>query len=109
MSKEAKQAAISVEAKHDTLAPRFATGVNSRMSVDYFMLDFFYYDGEKGIHLSRIALSPEHIKRMRDLLDRQIKQYERQFGRIRNYPDPDAMAKKLTKYPSGKTKRKSRH
>ena len=83
---------ISVKATGQDVSPRFASAIRCEASVDIFRLDFIYADKEVGVMLGRYAITPQHAKRLQDLLNRQIGIYEKQFGSI-ELPPPDEKSK----------------
>ena len=47
-----------------------------------FCLDFFNFFPPQGVLVSRIILSPSHLKRMIMALGENLKKYEEKFGKI---------------------------
>jgi len=85
------------------LAPKFATSIQCKVLADAFILEFFYSAGEEAVYLSRIAISADHAKRLRDLLTRQLQAHE-EHSTARADSTP---AKKATRRRSAKTKSKT--
>ena len=76
-----------------TLAPRFATLIRSHVAEDHIILDFWYGppDNEPNIHLGRYAITPSHAKRLKLLLERQLR--DREVGRARRLAKKTARKK----------------
>ena len=93
-------------AEMSALIPRFATSIASHARDDHFIFDFLYGVGEQTpILLGRYAVSPDHAKRLRDLLTRQIKLYDEGQAAAKKTPAKKPMkksAKKTTKKKSTK-------
>ena len=72
-----------VQSEYSAASPRFANAVQCRAAQDHFVLDFIFL-AEPSVQLARVVITPEHTKRLSDLLVRQVKAYEKQFGRIKS-------------------------
>lgn len=108
MHKEPKPVAeTSAQAEISALKPTFASAIQLRVAVDHFLFEFVY-GGEPVVLLARLAVSPEHAKRFRDVLNRQIRNYERQFGPLASLPSgkPNGLAKRKKSVRNAKRKRK---
>src|SRR3990172_6127199 len=79
---------LTVRATDQTLAPHFATAIQCEIAPDIFRIDFMFADKGKGILLGRYAITPQHAKRLQDLLNRQIALYEGRFGAIADASEP---------------------
>src|SRR5687768_2680593 len=80
--------AVSVHSSIENAAPIFATGVRVRVSNDHFLLEFLFTSAEPRVLLSRYALTPQHMKRLAKMLDRQVEQFESLYGEIAESAEP---------------------
>lgn len=55
-----------------------------------FLLDFFSAFPPEGILVSRVIMSPGHLKRMIKALQQNIENYEGKFGKVVEAEAPDA-------------------
>lgn len=70
---------IEVRADLDVLRGRFANHIQVSLQEEEFILDFFARAGEKGSLLSRVFITPQHAKRLADLLKRQVTMHKKRF------------------------------
>jgi hypothetical protein len=54
-----------------------------------FCLDFFNLFPPQGILVSRIIVSPSHLKRMIMALEDNLKKYEEKFGKVEVVKEPE--------------------
>ncbi len=71
---------VQVKASDEDLKGRFTNAANVFHADDHFGIDFFYAAPPVGQLLARLLLTPGHAKALRDALDAQLKQFEKQSG-----------------------------
>ncbi len=74
---------INVKVDDDTLKGNYANNMQIAFSPEEFILDFMNLFPPQGIVVSRIFLSPGHMKRMVNVLSDTLKKYEAQHGDIK--------------------------
>lgn len=87
MAENMKQLQLEVDdSTSKGIYSNFAVIVNNQ---NEFMIDFAFVHPSKAKVVSRIITSPSHAKRLLAALDQNIKQYEKQFGPIKETQGPD--------------------
>ena len=69
---------VEVRGDLETMRGRFANHIQIAMKEEEFILDFFA-NSEQGCHVGRIFITPQHAKRLADLLKKQIKVHMKRF------------------------------
>ena len=96
----------------DALEPKFVSGVQCATMPDHFLLQFLYHaPPDQAIILGRLAMTPPLTKRLRDLLARQVRMYERAHGKIDetlgDIKGPRAKVKKRAKKATARRTKRS--
>lgn len=78
-----QQQNINVKVEDSVLKGVYANNMQVGFSPEEFILDFMNLFPPQGIVVSRIFLSPGHMKRMVSVLSDTLKKYEVQHGEIR--------------------------
>lgn len=82
-SKTDKATGIQINTGDDILRGKYSNNLIAGHSADEFILDWLL-NSPSGVHLvSRIILSPSHMKRVIHALKENLDKYEEQFGSIR--------------------------
>jgi hypothetical protein len=82
-SKTPKAAEIQINTGDEILRGKYSNNMISSHSADEFILDWLL-NSPSGVHLvSRIIVSPSHIKRIIQALKENLDNYEKQFGSIK--------------------------
>jgi hypothetical protein len=74
---------INVKIEDEILKGRYANNVQVGYSPEEFILDFMNLFPPQGVIVSRVFLSPGHMKRMVTMLNDTMKKYEDQHGSIK--------------------------
>lgn len=77
------QQQIQINASEKELKGRFSNIAQITHQPDHFVLDFFMVAPPAGQLVSRVAITPNHAKKLADVLAEQIKTYETAFGKIK--------------------------
>ncbi|NPU82897.1 MAG: DUF3467 domain-containing protein [Syntrophaceae bacterium] len=76
------QQSVQIITGDDMARGRYSNNLAVAFNPEEFILDWLL-SSPGGIHLvSRIIVSPSHVKRIIDLLTKNLERYEEQFGRI---------------------------
>jgi hypothetical protein len=73
---------ITIKATDEDLKGNFSNTVQVKLQQDHFVLDFFMLSDPAGILVSRVVLTPGHIKSLASALNEQIAQYEKINGDV---------------------------
>lgn len=73
---------IQIKAKDEDLKGSYSNLMQVLHTKEEFLLDFFLVSPPSGILVSRIVMSPSHIKRMLRALEGNVLKYEEKFGKI---------------------------
>lgn len=73
---------LQVKIDDETLKGHYANMMQVAHNREEFMLDFMNIFPPAGVVVSRLYLSPGHIKRMVRALQENLKSYEQNFGQI---------------------------
>ena len=71
---------LEVASDVDMMRGRYANHIQVSAQQEEFVLDFFSRGGEQVTLVSRIFISPQHGKRLQELLRRQISTHKKTFG-----------------------------
>jgi hypothetical protein len=83
-----QQQNLNVKIEDSVLKGSYANNMQVSFSGEEFILDFMNLFPPQGIVVSRIFLSPGHVKRMAAVLANTMKKYEEQFGAVREASAP---------------------
>jgi len=79
---EEKTKQIKIQASKDDLKGVYSNVMQVSHTQEEFVLDFLNITGTTGVLSARVILSPGHFKRMVNLLEKTLKEYEERFGII---------------------------
>ncbi len=79
---------INIHAQDDILLGRYANVMQVSHAQEEFVLDFMFAHPPQGGLVSRLIISPAHIKRILRALHENVAQYEKQFGLIEEAHEP---------------------
>ena len=74
---------VEFEAELSQTRPFFSNSTNAHYSYEQWLLDFLYRLNDQATLISRVVITPSHVKNLNILLSNQIKEYEALFGEIR--------------------------
>lgn len=86
---EQQQQKINIKAKDEDLKGSYSNLMQIVHSKEEFIMDFFLNAPPEGIMVSRVVMSPGHIKRMIAALQDNMKRYEERFGKIAEAENPE--------------------
>jgi len=82
---------IKIKAKEEQLGGVYSNLMQIAHTKEEFILDFFMVTPPyQGVLVSRVIMSPGHIKRMLRALKENIAKYEEKFGKIEEAGGPEA-------------------
>jgi hypothetical protein len=88
-SKTHKAAEIQINTGDDILRGKYSNSMITAHSADEFILDWLL-NSPSGVHLvSRIIVTPSHVKRIIHALKENLEKYEKQFGTIKEVVSVD--------------------
>jgi hypothetical protein len=80
---------IQIKAKDEDLKGFYSNLMQVSHTREEFCLDFFNLFPPQGILISRIIVSPSHLKRMIMALEDNLKKYEEKFGKVEVVKEPE--------------------
>jgi hypothetical protein len=80
---------IQIKAKDEDLKGFYSNLMQVSHTREEFCLDFFNLFPPQGILVSRIIVSPSHLKRMIMALEDNLKKYEDKFGKVEVAKEPE--------------------
>jgi hypothetical protein len=80
---------MQVRVNDESLAVKYSNHIQLMHTEEEFILEFLSIFPPQGNLISRIALSPGHVKRLHKALDDQIKAYEQKYSSIKIAEVPD--------------------
>jgi|SRR3989338_262359 len=86
--KQNEQQKVQIRAKDDDLKGAYSNMAQIMHTQEEFILDFFNIAGQQGVLSSRVILSPGHLKRLAQALQKNIELYEKNFGNISPAEEP---------------------
>ena len=86
--KQNEQQKVQIRAKDDDLKGAYSNMAQIMHTQEEFILDFFNIAGQQGVLSSRVILSPGHLKRLVQALQKNIELYEKNFGNISPAEEP---------------------
>jgi hypothetical protein len=88
-SKTQPPAEIQINTGDEILRGKYSNNLMTSHSADEFILDWLL-NSPSGVHLvSRIIVSPSHIKRIIHVLKENLDNYEKQFGSVKETASVD--------------------
>lgn len=81
---------IKIKAKNEELKGVYSNLMQIFHTKEEFVLDFFLVSPPGGILVSRVIMSPGHLKRMIKALEENLSKYEEKFGKIEEARVPEA-------------------
>jgi hypothetical protein len=82
-SKNQKATEIQINTGDEILRVKYSNNMIAAHSADEFILDWLI-NSPSGVHLvSRIIVTPSHMKRIIDVLKDNLDKYEKQFGSLK--------------------------
>lgn len=76
------QKKLKIKAKDEDLKGTYSNLMQILHTKEEFVLDFFLTAPPEGVLVSRVIMSPGHLKRMIKALQENIEKYEKKFGEI---------------------------
>lgn len=73
---------IKIKIRDQDLKGSYSNLMQVLHTKEEFVLDFFFVSVPEGTLVSRVVMSPGHLKRMIGALNDNIKKYEEKFGKI---------------------------
>jgi hypothetical protein len=85
-----QQVQVQIKADEKELVGQFSNLVMFHHTAEEFTVHFIYVfpNVPQGKLVSSVIVSPGHAKRILRALDENIRRYEKQFGPIRDVPEP---------------------
>jgi len=80
---------IQIKARDEDLKGFYSNLMQIFHTKEEFCLDFFNVFPPQGILISRIIVSPSHLKRMIMALEENLRKYEEKFGKIEVAKEPE--------------------
>jgi len=84
-----QQKPLSIKAQDEDLKARYSNLMQISHGKEEFILDFFLAMPPQGTLVSRIVISPGHLKRMIGALKDNLDKYEGKFGKIEEAEAPE--------------------
>jgi len=84
-----EQREIKIKAKDEELKGNYSNLMQVLHTKEEFILDFFLVSPPEGILISRVIMSPGHLKRMIKALGENVLRYEEKFGKIEEAAVPE--------------------
>ena len=82
-AKAPKPAEIQINTGDEILRGKYSNNLIAAHSADEFILDWLI-NSPSGVHLvSRIIVTPAHMKRIIEVLKENLEKYEKQFGAVK--------------------------
>jgi len=83
---------INIKAPDELLQGRYANMMQVMHAKEEFVLDFMFAHPPQGELVSRLIVSPAHMKRIVSALQDNINKYEQQFGPIQVAGEPKLLS-----------------
>lgn len=80
---------VNVKADDATLKGVYANSMMASHTKDEVVLDFLSIHPPQGMLVSRVIISPGHLKRIVAALSENLAKYEQSFGAIESAKEPD--------------------
>jgi len=85
-----EQKEIKIRIRDEDLKGNYSNLMQVLHTKEEFILDFFLVSPPQGILVSRVIMSPGHLKRMIRALEENIAKYEGKFGKIEEAEIPES-------------------
>ncbi len=79
---------INIKANDETLRGQYANMMQVTHTKEEFVLDFMLSFPPQGELVSRLIVSPAHMKRILNALNDNVSKHEKQFGTIEEASEP---------------------
>lgn len=83
-----QQKPLPIKAQDEDLKARYSNLIQISHGKEEFILDFFLALPPQGTLVSRVIISPGHLKRMIGALQDNLQKYESKFGKIEEAEAP---------------------
>lgn len=83
---------LNIKAADDALQGRYANMMQVSHAKEEFVLDFVFAHPPQGELISRLIVSPAHMKRILNALHDNVNRYEQQFGAIEEAGEPKLLS-----------------
>jgi len=80
---------LKIRIKDENLRGAYSNLMQILHTKEEFILDFFFVSPPEGISVSRVIMSPGHVKRMVKALGVNLAKYEEKFGKIEEAQAPE--------------------
>ncbi len=80
---------LKIKARDEDIKGVYSNLMQILHTKEEFILDFFLASPPEGILVSRVIMSPAHVKRMIRALKENLERYERSFGKIDEAEGPE--------------------
>ena len=88
MADQEPQQQIQIQMSEDVAKGRYANLASINWSPEEFTLDFALIHPSGGQMVSRVVMSPGHVKRLAETLQRSLTAYEGQVGQLQAAQEP---------------------
>ncbi len=79
---------MNIKAPDEILQGRYANMMQVSHAKEEFVLDFMFAHPPQGELVSRLVVSPAHMKRILHALTDNLQRYEQQFGHVEEAGEP---------------------
>lgn len=79
---------MNIKAPDEILQGRYANMMQVSHAKEEFVLDFMFAHPPQGELVSRLIVSPAHMKRILNALMDNVQRYEQQFGQVEEAGEP---------------------
>ena len=83
---------LNIKAPDELLQGRYANMMQVMHAKEEFVLDFMFAHPPMGELVSRLIVSPAHMKRIVNALQDNINKYEKQYGAIQEAGEPKLLS-----------------
>lgn len=84
---------LNIKAPDEILQGRYANMMQVSHAKEEFVLDFIFAHPPLGELVSRLIVSPSHMKRIVHAMEDNIKRYEDQYGPIQEAGEPKLLSR----------------
>ena len=78
----AEEKTIEIQARDEEIKGHYSNLMQISHNKEEFILDFFFTAPPKGLLISRVIVSPSHLKRMVSVMSKNLSEYEKKFKEI---------------------------
>ena len=86
---------IQIKTKSEDLKGVYSNLMIASYKKEEFILDFLMLSSLGGVLSSRVIVSPDHLKRISNVLQNEIKKYEERFGNIEDSKGVEEIKEKI--------------